>query len=140
MGFEYLDHTADLKIRAHGSNLEDAFVNAALGGFNFLTDVTKVDKKIVKTIRKQNSRMESLLYDFLEELLFLLDTEGFVFSGVKKMSISKGTSGDFELDCVALGDNIKNYSSKGDLKAITYSDMKIEAKKKDVTITVVFDI
>jgi SHS2 domain-containing protein len=138
--FEYLDHTADLKIRASGKTLEEAFENVALGAFNFLTDIEKVEKKSIKKISKSSSRLDSLLYDFLEELLFLLDTDGLLFCGCKKLVISRSSDGTYALSGSIQGDSYKNYPMKGDIKAITYSDMKIEEKDGQFVITAVFDI
>jgi SHS2 domain-containing protein len=139
MKYKYIDHTADLKVRAYGKTLEEAFANAAIGGFDFLTDTSKIKKKTEKKISIKSKRIEALLYDFIEQLLFLLDTEGFIISGFKDMKI-KQAKDDFELKCTALGDNYKNYEVKGDIKAITYSEMKIEQEKSKVIIQLVFDI
>jgi SHS2 domain-containing protein len=139
MKYEYLKHTADLKVRAYGKTLEEAFANAAIGGFDFLTDTEKIKKKIEKKISIKSKRIEALLYDFIEQLLFLLDTEGFIISTFKDMKI-KQAKDKFELKCIALGDNYKNYEVKGDIKAITYSEMKIEQDKGKITIQLVFDI
>jgi SHS2 domain-containing protein len=139
MKYEYINHTADLKVRAYGKTLEEAFANVAIGGFDFLTDTTKIKKKIEKKISIKSKRIEALLYDFLEELLFLLDTESFIISGFKGMKI-KQAKDNFELTGVAQGDNYKKYEIKGDIKAITYSEMKIEQKNNQVIIQLVFDI
>jgi SHS2 domain-containing protein len=137
--YEYIDHTADLKIRAYGKTLEEAFTNCAIAGFDFLVDTSKVKRKIEKKIFKTSKRLEALLYDFLEELLFLLDTECFLFCDVKSMRIMKEED-ECRLECVALGDNCKEYETHGDIKAITYSEMKIEEKKGSAMIQLVFDI
>jgi len=142
MKYEYLKHTADLKVRAYGKTLEEAFANAAIGGFDFLTDTTKIKKKTEKKISITSKRKEALLYDFLEELLFLLDTEGFMISGFKDMKIKQGKDAKdgFELTCIALGDSYKNYEVKGDIKAVTYSEMKIGQADNKFSVEVVFDI
>jgi SHS2 domain-containing protein len=139
MNYEYLDHTADLKIRAYGKTLEEAFVNVALGAFNFLTDTSKVKKQAEHRISLKAERIESLLYDFMEELLFLLDTEGLLVSGFKEMKIRREKD-KFLLQCAALGDNYKSYKVKGDIKAVTYSEMSISKEKDGFVIQVVFDI
>lgn len=136
--YEYLDHTADLKIRAYGKTLEEAFANAALAGFDFLTDTTKVEKKIKKKIKISASRVESLLYDFLEELLFLTDTAGFILSEIKDMKIKEDKA--FTLECTALGDHYKKYDVKGNIKSVTYSEMLIDKKPDEFVIEVVLDI
>ena len=138
--FEYLDHTADLKVRAKGKTLEEAFENVALGAVNFITDVSKVRKKDEHKVSVRSKRLESLLYDFLEELLYLIDTEGFLFSGASKMVIAKEADGEYSLSCKALGDSYKSYERKGDLKAVTYSDMEINEKRGGFEVIVVFDI
>jgi SHS2 domain-containing protein len=139
MKYEYINHTADLKVRAYGKTLEEAFANAAIGGFDFLTDTSKVKKKAKKKISIKSKRIEALLYDFLEELLFLLDTESFIISDFKDMNI-KQAKDNFELTCVVLGDNYKKYEIKGDIKAVTYSEMRIHKEKTGFVIDVVLDI
>lgn len=139
MKYEYLKHTADLKVRAYGKTLEEAFANAAIGGFDFLTDTSKVKKKTEKKISIKSKRLEALLYDFIGQLLFLLDTESFIISDFKDMKI-KQAKDKFELKCVALGDSYKNYEIKGDIKAVTYSEMKIEQRNNQIIIQLVFDI
>lgn len=139
MKYQYIDHTADLKVKAHGKTLEEAFANAAIGGFDFLTPTSKVKKKIEKKLSITSKRIESLLYDFLEELLFLLDTEGFLINSFKEMKI-KEEDGNFSLQCIARGDNYKSYSVKGDIKAVTYSEMEIKKEKDGFIVIVVLDI
>ncbi len=139
MKYEYLDHTADLKIRAYGKNLKEAFINCAIGSFNFLTDTSKVAKKDEHKISLSAKRLESLLYDFLEELLFLLDTKGFILSEIKDLTLSEFED-EYRLSCHALGDNFKNYDVKGNIKSVTYSEMKIKRKEDQIIIEVVLDI
>ena len=137
--YEYIDHTADLKVKAYGKTLEEAFVNAATGGFDFLTGEGKVKGKIEKRIIIESKREESLLYDFIEQLLFLLDTECFLFCGAKDAKITRKKEG-LLFECAALGDNCRNYTTQGDIKAITYSEMKIEKTPGGFTVQVVYDI
>ncbi len=136
MKYKYLKHTADAKFRAFGKDIDEVFTNSALAMFNILgkTDEVKSTKKIKIKIKARN--YERLLYDFLEELIFLLDTEGFFLFEVKEIKISE----KFELEAVVVGDDYKNYDLKSDIKAVTYSDMKIEKTKKGYEATVVVDI
>ena len=141
MRYEYLEHTADLKIRAYGKTLEQAFVNIAIGAFDFLTNTTKVKKKIEKKISIKAKRIESLLYDFLEELLFMLDTNGFILAEIKDMVIREDKDNKkYSLQCFALGDDYKNYEVKGNIKSVTYSEMLIKKEKDGFVIEVVLDI
>jgi SHS2 domain-containing protein len=138
--FEYLDHTSEIKVKSYGKNLEEAFINLALGATNFLTDVDKVKKITEINLSISSKKIDALLYDFLEELIILIDTKGFLFAGAKNFSIKKDKSGKYSLQCSALGDHYKHYEMKGDLKAVTYSDMKIEEVNGGFEILVVYDI
>ena len=40
--FEFMEHTADVYVAAHGANLAEAFENAALAMFEVMTDTAKV--------------------------------------------------------------------------------------------------
>ena len=82
MKYKYLEHTADIKFQAYGKSLEEAFGNAALALSNVIVDIDNVNKKIKKTIKVEGDDLKSLLYNFLEEFLFLLDTENFLLGKV----------------------------------------------------------
>jgi SHS2 domain-containing protein len=136
MKYKYLDHTADAKFMAFGKDIDEVFANSALAMSNILGDTSKVKITKIKKIRLKARNYERLLYEFLEELLFLLDTEKFFLHVVEKIKISN----KFELEATVVGDNYKNYDLKGDIKAVTYSDMEIKRVKKGYEATVVVDI
>lgn len=136
MKYKYLKHTADIKFVAFGKDIDEVFSNSALAMSNILGDTNKVKGEKIQKIKLKARNYERLLYDFLEELLFLLDTKNFFLHKIKSIKISE----KFELECVIVGDNYKNYDLKGDIKAVTYSEMKIEKTKKGYGATVVVDI
>ena len=81
--FKFLEHTADAKFQAFGKNLEEAFSNAALAMFSVITNTRKVKENVSHDIECSSKDLKSLLYDFLEELVFLIDTENFLLNKVK---------------------------------------------------------
>ncbi len=133
--FEYLEHTADVKIKAYGNNLEETFTNVALGMFNHLTDIEKVKPVIKHELNIKAKRVKSLLYDFLEDLLILLDTDGFILNKIEKISI-KEEGEEFILHAICYGDSYKNYDVNGNIKSITYNDMEITDKEIIVVVDV----
>ncbi|MBW2975939.1 archease [Candidatus Woesearchaeota archaeon] len=137
--FKFLEHTADAKFQAYGKNMEEAFSNAALAMFSVITDTKKVNKKIKKEIKANGKDLKSLLYNFLEELLFLIDTENFLLSKIEKISIKK-TGSEYSLNSVAAGDQAENYETSGDIKAITYNEMEIKEEKNKSMVQVVLDL
>jgi SHS2 domain-containing protein len=136
MKFKYLKHTADAKFRSFGKDIDEVFCNSALAMFNILGETDKVKPIKERKISIKSRNYESLLYDFLEELIFLLDTEHFFLSKVKNLKVSK----DFTICAVVVGDDINNYEVSGDIKAVTYSDMEIKKVKKGYEAVVVVDI
>lgn len=138
--FKFFDHTADTKFQAYGKNLEEAFSNAALALFSIMTDTEKIQPKKNKGIEARGHDLKSLLYNFLEELLFMLDTENLLLNKIEKLVIHKKDDKYF-LEAIFVGDNYKEeYKTHGDVKAITYNEMEIIEEKNKVTVQVVPDL
>ncbi|MDP3034685.1 MAG: archease, partial [Methanobacteriaceae archaeon] len=83
MKFEFFDVTADAGFWAYGSTLEESYENAGLAMFEIMTDTTKVSPVVKKEFTIESEDKVSLLYDWLEELLFLHDVEFILFSKFK---------------------------------------------------------
>lgn len=134
--YKFLEHTADAKFQAFGKTLEEKFSNAALAMFSIMVDTTKVKAKIEKKISIEGSDEKSLLYNFLEELLFLLDTEYFLLNKVKSIKINKDKDKNKNrLDATFVGDNkMKEYQLLGEVKAVTYNDMDINPEYVQVVV------
>ena len=116
--YKFLEHTADAKFQAYGNNMGEAFSNAALAMFSVITDTKKIKKKIKKEIKVKGTDLKSLLYNFLEELLFLLDTNSFLLNKIEKISIKK-MKGKYSLNATVVGDKADNYETSGDIKDVT---------------------
>jgi len=133
--YKFLEHTADAKFVAYGKNIGEAFSNAALALTSILFDPPKVKPKIKKEIKVEGKDEKALLYNFLEEILFLLDAKHFLLHKVEKISI-KGN----KLTAFVSGDSAQNYKTSGDIKAVTYNDMEIKKIKEKVSVQVVVDL
>jgi len=132
MKYRYLDHTADIKFQAFGKSLEEAFSNSAYAMTKIICK-EKVMERITKKIMIKGIDKKSLLYRFLDEILFLLNAKNFLLSKVKNMKIR-----DNELTADLYGDDLSNYNLGLDIKSVTYNDMIIE--EKPFMIQVVLDI
>jgi SHS2 domain-containing protein len=80
MRYRLLEHTADAMVEVHGVTLEERFENAAYALFDQITDASTVRPKGEVEVSVSAGSREQLLVDFLQELLFLHDTENLVFS------------------------------------------------------------
>lgn len=132
MEIKYLEHTADVKFIAKGDTLEEAFMAAGIATFGVMTDCSKVSAVFEEKISVTGKDKKALLYAFLEELLFLLDTKGFLLNSFKSLSID----GD-KLIAVAVGDtDVDKYDVSGDVKAVTYNEMEIGENSVQVVLDI----
>ena len=136
--FEFLEHTADEKFLAYGESVAEAFGNCALALFKIISN-DRIALKKTKTFSLRAEKKETLLYDFLEKLLYWVDVEGFLVGNVKKISITQKEKMYF-LQVEIEGDSAEGYDIKSQVKAVTYKDMFIKESPKKWVIQVVVDI
>ena len=137
--FEFFEHTADAKFRAYGENLCEAFSNAALAMFSIMTDISKISPELRKQVTVKSTTRQALLYDFLEELVYLIDTDAYLVCEVEDIQIKK-ESGYYFLSAKLIGDTADKYEVHTHVKAITYNDMFITEEPGFVVVQVVPDI
>jgi SHS2 domain-containing protein len=139
--YEFLEHTADIYISAFGKNLKEAFQNAALAMFQTMTDANNVDPKEKEKISVEGCDKKSLLYNWLEELLFCFETKGLVYSVFNIIEISQYQK-KFRLLAEIAGEifNPEKHIQKVGVKAVTYHLMEINEKKKHVNVKFILDI
>jgi SHS2 domain-containing protein len=135
MKYEFLEHTADIKIRTYGCNLEEAFENVILAFSDFVSGGEGVKPRKGKVVNVSGNDKESLLYNFIEELIYLLDAEKFVVA--KGSVFFRGNNLRAEL----FGDDAINYNELENVKAATYAEMEIKQKDdKKWVLTMVVDV
>jgi len=134
--YEFLEHVSDAKFKAYGNSFEECFANAAEAMTKVITDPEKVEEKLTKSVQVAGSDIKQLLYNFLEELLFLVDTQNFILHKVSSIKINPKGKGYF-LSAMLSGDSIsEKYQMESGIKAITYMDMEV----KENYVQVVVDI
>ena len=73
--FEILDHTADVGIIAYGADMNQAFANAARAMFSVVTELDDVEEAMYRDIELTATDEESLLVEWLNELIDLFEPE-----------------------------------------------------------------
>ncbi|HTY47083.1 MAG TPA: archease [Methanomassiliicoccales archaeon] len=134
MRYEILEHTADVMIKATGKDLEECFANAAFALFDQMTEASKVWPKEEVRFTAEGHDLESLLFNFLSEFLYLRDAKMLVLSDFKVRI--KGTT----LECVAKGERFDpvRHKPKHEVKAVTYHMLRVDPDEPSVTV--IFDI
>ncbi len=135
MGYYFLEHTADVRMRVKGRNLKELFQNALEGMFAFLNPQISQDTKMVE--RKINLKAPDktvLLIDFLNEILYLANTNKEYYYKINFEKLTKKN-----IKATILGKKILNFSD--DIKAVTYHEAEIKKLKNKVLETIIiFDI
>lgn len=123
MGYEILEHTADVKFRATGDSLEKAFEGVVRAFSELSSEGTK--GSIRHKIKVESENSEALLFDFLDELIFLQETEGIAIGEPKELSI-EDNEGHYSLEATIYADTIDPGATIMDIKAPTYNEMKVD--------------
>ena len=125
--FEYVGHTSEIKIKTYASTLNGIFRNTVVALSDFMSRKQKIKPKIIKRITIQAEDTESLLYEFIDEIVYLIDAKNFI---VSKGRIKVNEKTNF-LEAEILGDKASNYSNLDHIKAATYSDMYVKKKRNN---------
>jgi len=140
--FEFLEHTADVYIAAYGSSMEQAFENAASATFETMTELEKIEPKVVDTVEVKGQDEYALLYNWLEALLVKFDVSGYLYSRFHVSPIKKTTHG-LKLKARIWGEafNPEKHLSKVGIKAVTYHLMEItQDADGNVVVKFILDI
>jgi len=130
--YELLEHTADAKFRAYGKTLDEAFANTVTALAAIVTDPTTVGTQRSYTLTVMADSPKKLLFDFLDQIIFLMDTEEFL---PVKADVHTHLGG---ISATIHGDDIVKHG--GNIKAVTYSEMLVEETKDGWMVQAVIDI
>jgi len=139
MSYRYLEEgpTADLMVEARGRTLGEAFAQAALSFFNAFTPLEKIEAKEEFEVQAEGRDLESLLFNLMDELLYINDVENLVAKEV-----------DVEVDMERLvavarcrGERFQPGRHEPGImvKAVTYHLMEIKETPEGWIVRVVFD-
>jgi SHS2 domain-containing protein len=129
--------SADLLVEATGKSLEEAFANLALGMFNAMTPIEEVKPRESFTVEADGIDLESLLFNLMDEFLYLNDTEYLVPC---KIQIDLDSE-NFHVLAQCLGERFSRETHKVGVavKAVTYHMMRIEKITDGWSVRTVFD-
>lgn len=130
---------ADAAFEATGKTLEEMFESAALAVTNTMVkDLKNVKRKAKRKIVVEAEDTESLLFNFLQEIVFYKDSQKLLFSKFS-VEIKKKPLG---LSCVAEGEEIdmKKHELLVDVKAVTFHRFEVEETKSGWRAQVILDV
>ena len=137
--YRILPHTADGKFQAYGKTLEEAFGNAALALASLMWDWSTVEPKVRHFVHVTGTDLPQLLVKSLGEVVYLFETRQFLLGKVDGLRIRPQFDG-FSLEAVLAGETLSPaHEIYGDVKAVTYHELKIE-EGDGFTVQVVVDM
>lgn len=134
MSFEEVDHTADHALNIVGKDLKDLFISAAEGMTSLMVaDRANISENIARTVILEAIDTESLLVEWLNELVYLAEAEMLIFKNFRIDQISSN-----HLDAEVCGGTVATIEKL--IKAVTYHNLKIMKTQRGLEATIVFDV
>lgn len=135
--FEVIEHTADIGVRAFGTTETEAFQNAAVGMFSLIAELDQVTDSTCFKITVTAEDRETLLVEWLNELLFIHDSQGVLLKRFQITSLDETS-----LEGMAYGETIdrRRHELIADIKAATYHMLRVNQTPDGWTAEVIFDV
>lgn len=137
--YVFVEHTADIAIRAYGDTMEEAFATAAQAMFDIITDRSAVEPKERVSIETESVDAEGLLVGFLSQLILMHEVEGYVLTDFEVLFVN-----DHRLKVNAGGEMFdKDRHRYGHhIKGVSYHMMEIVEADGDTPcfVQVLFDV
>jgi SHS2 domain-containing protein len=135
--YEVLEHTADVGLRIYGGSLSELFANAGLGLMALGVEPREFADKERLTLAATGADVEQLLVNWLSEILYWMDTDGWAFTRF------------VVLQCTHTSVNAEGWGERRDetsrtravaVKAVTYHQLLVQETPDGFEATVYFDI
>ncbi|KAK2952781.1 putative Archease [Blattamonas nauphoetae] len=140
-GYETLDHTADIQFHSWGTTMKEAFEQIGLCMFDYVTELQalEIDDSLTHDFEASGHDMESLLFAYMDELLFQFSAEMFTPKEIEVLELDEQS---FQIKCLVKGETFdrQKHPMGCEIKAITYSNMQIHQTDGKVDLFVIVDI
>ncbi|MFQ5648178.1 MAG: archease [Candidatus Aenigmatarchaeota archaeon] len=136
--FEYPDiTTSDVAFRAYGKDLAELFANSGLALMEVTVNTKQIKPKVMKHIILQARDLKALMFDWLSELIFFIDSENLALVKFELKVDEKA----LKLEGTAWGETMDpdRHETRTHVKACTYHKMEIK-KNKLWSAQVILDI
>jgi len=140
MAIEYLDHTADLGLRATGGTIEEAFCEAARGLFGAMIALDAVAPRRSCALGIAAESEPDLLVEWLSELLAQKDLTGLVFSSFDVRIERRGNG--WRLEGRAFGEPLDpaRHHPRAEVKGISYLGLEVAKQAGSWQVRCVMDV
>jgi SHS2 domain-containing protein len=136
-GWEYFDVAADVGVRAWGPDLPACFRQCGLGVLNLMVPLGSVRPEESREVAAWGESNEALLVNWVNELIYLHDVEGFVVHDLQVADLGSG-----RVRSVLVGEAFEpSRHPRGILvKAATYHDLGLDEAPGETQARLVLDV
>ncbi len=138
-GYRYAEDgpTADLTVDTWGETLEDVFRQSAIALFNAITPLEGINQNETREFEVDGHDLGALLFNYLDELLYLQEVDLIVFSGFD-LEVNRES---LTLKAVCHGElfDLSKHTQGIAIKAVTFHQMKFEETDEGWKLRVVLD-
>ncbi|HET8846253.1 MAG TPA: archease [Ktedonobacteraceae bacterium] len=135
--YEVFDHTADIGLHAYGQTLPELFAHAAAGMESLMVAPEQVEIQVSREVSVEGHDLVSLLVSWLNELIFLFDTEYLL---LKRFEISDFTETSLRASVSGEAYDSQRHDLSSAIKAVTWHEASVEAEAEGYKARIIFDI
>lgn len=135
--YEAFEHTADIGLHAYGQNLPELFVNAAAGMESLMVAPDQIETRISREVMVEGHDLVALLIAWLNELIFLFDTEYLLF---KQFEISDFTGTTLRATVSGEPYDSAHHDLSSAIKAVTWHEAEVRSEASGYQARIIFDI
>lgn len=135
--YEQFSHTADVGVRVYGKSVKELFENAAFAMFDIIADLENLSGDTLETFFLEAPSQEELLITWLDELLYSFYTKQLIFF---KFQIDELDEKRLKAKAFARPVGANRNRLKTEIKAATYSDLKIRKSAGGYQVEIIFDV
>ena len=135
--YEQFPHTADIGVRVYGKDLKELFENAAFAMFDIIADLENLSGDIAETFELEAEDPEALLVAWLDELLYNFYTKQLIFF---KFEVEELTEKRLKVKATGRSIGANRNRLKTEIKAATYSGLKIRKSGEGFEVEIIFDV
>jgi len=135
--FEVINHTADVGIIAYGADIEELFSNAALALFSLIIEPESIKEKLHLDLEVSSEDIDSLLVEWLNELIYLFDVKHVLFN---HFDIKSLTHNGLTATCYGEDFDPMKHKIKVGVKAATYHMLELDKSDDGFKAQVILDV
>jgi SHS2 domain-containing protein len=135
--YQPLSHTGDLGMLVYGGDLPELFAHAAWAMFDLMSDATLIRPRQTINVSVEGSDIEDLLVRWLSELLYLYDTQRFlycaaIFTTLEPSRLTASVQGE--------SFDVARHPIDTEIKAVTYHQLAVTQAEGRWQAQVIFDL